>query len=534
MRSWSIEDHYAGRGPPLITGIGPFPWLDLGPRRDRTLVGYGAATGYAILGSRAIEGGADEMTTGGWWFERLSVAQRFLLGSLVILLLGMAGVGAWVSRQIEDGVIHRTAAATALYVDSLIAPSLQDLTTADTLSPEAVDRLDWLFADTPLGQEVTAFQVWDRDGRIVYSTMPDLTGQAFPVEDDLAAALGGGVVAAVGEAEGGAALPSEVSQRDLIEIYSPVRDRDTGAVIAAAEFYYAADDLRSDLAAAQRRSWLAVGGATLLIYGVLATFIRGVSDTIRRQQRALAEQVTQLTAMLRQNQELHRRVRGAAERTAALNERFLRRFSAELHDGPAQEISLALLRLDHVAALCGAHADNGAAKVEMERELDVIQASLRRSLSDVRATSSGLLLPHLGELTVAQTVDHVVRGHQRRTGSAVEVTLDGAPAQAPLATKIALYRIVQEALTNVWRHAQGATPSVAVSAHGEQLRVEIADAGAGFEPSLARGSEAHLGLVGMRERAESLGGQFRVESAPGRGARLTADLPLGATGEADG
>ena len=85
--------------------------------------------------------------------EGLSPAQRFMLGSLVILAVGMAGIGAWVTRQIEEGVVDRTAATTALYVDSLVAPSLQDLAEADTLSAEAVDRLDWLFADTPLAQE---------------------------------------------------------------------------------------------------------------------------------------------------------------------------------------------------------------------------------------------------------------------------------------------------------------------------------------------------------------------------------------------
>src|SRR3954462_13856629 len=106
--------------------------------------------------------------------ERLSVAQRFLLGSLIILVAGMAGVGAWVSQQIVGGVIHRTASATALYVDSLIAPSLQDLSSGNTLSDEAVNRLDWLFADTPLGQQIAGFQVWDRNGQIVYSTVPDL------------------------------------------------------------------------------------------------------------------------------------------------------------------------------------------------------------------------------------------------------------------------------------------------------------------------------------------------------------------------
>jgi signal transduction histidine kinase len=468
------------------------------------------------------------------WFKRLSVAQQFLLGSLIILALGMAGIGAWVSRQIEDGVVHRTASTTALYVDSLIAPSLQDLTGGDTLSAEAIDRLDWLLEETPLGQEVALFQVWDRGGRIVYSTVPGLVGQQLEIEAELASALAGNVAADVGQAEGGADLPRDVSRQDLIEIYSPVRNRDTGEVIAAAEFYFATDTLQGDLAMAQRRSWLIVGGAALLIYLLLATFIGRVSDTIRRQQRALAEQVAQLTAVVRQNRELHERVRGAAARTAALNERFLRRLSVELHDGPAQDISLALLRLDHVAALCDEPEGKRARQAELEQELDLIEGSLRRSLQEVRATSSGLLLPHLGALSVSETLDHVIRGHHRRTGAPVEVMARDLPAQAPLATKIALYRIVQEALTNAWRHANGSGATVAVTGKGDELLVEVTDTGPGFAPSVGNGTESHLGLVGMRERAESLGGQFQVESVPGKGTRVTASLPLGVGEGGDG
>jgi signal transduction histidine kinase len=465
--------------------------------------------------------------------ERLSPAQRFMLGSLAILAVGMVIIGAWVTSQIETGVVDRTAATTALYVDSLVAPPLQDLDESDALTTESIDRLDWLFADTPLGQEVVVFQVWDPTGRIVYGTVPSLVGQQFPVEDELAHALAGEVSADIGQPEGAAELPPDIPHDELIEIYSPIRSRSTGEVFAAAEFYYATNDLAGDVAAAQRRSWLVVGGVTLVIYLLLATFIQRISNTVRRQQRALSDQVVRLTEMIRQNQELHERVRGAAARTAALNERFLRRLSAELHDGPAQEISLALLRLDHLAALVATNECEEPLKSEIERELEVIQGSLRRSLKDVRATSSGLLLPHLGALTVGQTLEHVVRGHQRRTGLAAEIVQRDLPAQAPLATKIALYRIIQEALNNAWRHADRAAPTVTISGSDGRLLVEVADPGPGFDPSVADGSETHLGLVSMRERAESLGGQFHIDSAPGRGTRAIATLPLGNTGGPD-
>lgn len=89
----------------------------------------------------------------------LSFARQFMLGSLVILLGGMAGVGLWVASQIETGVVHRTASTTALYVNSLIASPLQTLAEQNTLRPEDAAELDRLLNETPLGQEVAVFHV---------------------------------------------------------------------------------------------------------------------------------------------------------------------------------------------------------------------------------------------------------------------------------------------------------------------------------------------------------------------------------------
>lgn len=466
------------------------------------------------------------------WLDQLTVAQRFMLGSLVILALGMALIGTWVSRQIEDGIIHRTASTTALYVDSLIGPSVQSLVADDELAAAESDRLDWLFADTPLGQQVIAFQIWDPRGRIVYSTVPSLIDTTAPIDDELEQALQGQVTADVGEAEGGPLLPADMSARKLIEIYSPIRDRDTGNVIAAAEFYYGINELEADLAAAQRRSWLVVGGITLLIYLLLASFIQRISNTIRRQQQELEHQVIQLTEMVVQNRELHERVRAAAARTVALNERVLRRLSAELHDGPAQEISLALLRLDHMISLLGVQSDNGGSSVgDLDHEFTLVEGSLRRSLDEVRAMSAGWSLPHLANLTVAQTIDHVERAHRRRTGEPLTVVTRDLPEQAPLAVKIALYRIIQEALTNAWRHAGSKDLRLEVVGEKHELRLTIADSGPGFDPARQNGAGDHLGLTGMRERAESLGGRFQVESSTQSGTRVIASLPLTDTGD---
>ncbi len=142
------------------------------------------------------------------------------------------------------------------------------------------------------------------------------------------------------------------------------------------------------------------------------------------------------------------------------------------------------------------------------------------------------LLPQLTQLTLAETVEHVARVHRRRTALPLDVTVAGVPEQAPTVTKIALYRVIQEALTNGWRHAGGANQAITVTGGGpdrETLRIEITDSGPGFDPGAIDPGGERLGLIGMRERVESLGGEFRIEShmirpsnPKGSGAAVTA------------
>src|SRR5512139_1007840 len=114
---------------------------------------------------------------------KLTLSQRFMLASLAILLAGMIGIGAWVQKQIETGVIHRTGATTALYVDSFVAPYLQELGHSDELLPEHADWLAKLLQNTPLGHQIVAFKVWDTRGRLLYSTDQTVVGKTYPMHD---------------------------------------------------------------------------------------------------------------------------------------------------------------------------------------------------------------------------------------------------------------------------------------------------------------------------------------------------------------
>jgi signal transduction histidine kinase len=356
----------------------------------------------------------------------------------------------------------------------------------------------------------------------VYATEPAVVGLAFPVDGDLARALRGWVAASISTLDKPEnALDRDRGQRRL-ETYSPVRRTGTNDIIAAVEFYQTVDDLDRSIAAARRRSWLVVGVTTGVMYLLLAGFVRFASDTIRRQQGELRSQVRQLTGLLAQNRELHERVRRAAQRTTALNERFLRRISAELHDGPSQDLGLALLRLEHLGPAEPAAAGDG------QSDFHVVQASLQNALREIRAISAGVGLPELENVTLAETVARAVRAHERRTGTQVALALGGVPQQAALPLKITVYRIIQEALSNAHRHAGGAGQRVTVSNGSQSLSVVIEDSGPGFDEARQPQTEEHLGLVGMRERAESLGGTLRIESRLGQGTRVSAQLPLDA------
>jgi len=454
--------------------------------------------------------------------RQATLAQRFMLASLVILIAGMAGIGVWIGNEIKNGVIHRTGATTALYVDSFVAPLLQELGSTGALSPEHAEQLSKLLQDTPLGQQIVTFKVWDTTGKVVYSTDQETIGQTFPIGEGLALAILGQVSSEISQLEAEENLAQRGIRSELLETYSPVRLSGTNEVIAVAEFYQTVDALNQEIAAAQRRSWLIVGAVTLVIYLLLAGFIQRASNTIEQQRETLNTQITRLTELLAQNQELHKRVRRAAGSVATLNERFLRRIGSELHDGPSQDLGLVLLKLD---ALIG-RSEQAQALPAFVEELNSLQSSLQNAQKEIRAISSGLSLPQLVELSLAETVIRAVRAHERRTGSRVTLDVAPLPEQAALPVKITVYRVLQESLNNAFRHAGGANQQIRAFMDGDLLALEISDDGPGFVMQPTMALNGRLGLAGMRERVESLGGRFSVKSEPGKGTQVTARLPL--------
>jgi signal transduction histidine kinase len=458
-------------------------------------------------------------------FTRLSLARQYLLVSFLILFCGMLLIGAWVGRQIEMGVTLRTAVVTALYVDSLISHHLQYLMDTDVSVNSHETEIDTLLTTTPLGQRIVAFRVWDSDGRILYSTNPALVGLQFQIAGGLKKALDGDVYTEISDLNNEENIYEQREWSQLIETYAPVRAKGESKVIAVIEFYQTMDELKGEIQAAQQRSWIVVGVSTIVIYLLLAGLVSRASNTILAQQKDLREKVAQLTGLLAQNEQLHNRVSRAAARTTALNERFLRRIAADLHDGPGQDLALALLRIDELAEVCATCMVFEVKRRAARDDFVTIQSALRSALSDMRAILAGLRLPEIGQSSITETAERAVRDYERKTGAEVGLNVNNVPVEAPLPVKITLYRILQESLANGFRHADGANQQVSIADKEGQLIVEISDDGPGFNKRAVLADD-HLGLVGMRERVEILGGTFELESAQDDGTLIRACLPL--------
>jgi signal transduction histidine kinase len=216
------------------------------------------------------------------------------------------------------------------------------------------------------------------------------------------------------------------------------------------------------------------------------------------------------------------------DRLLALTEEELQRIVLDVHDGPVQYLYAALSQLTALRARLDADAAPRAYAAPLARAAESVEAAL----ADIRRTVSAFRAPDFAERGLAGVIEELVVGHEARTGSTVDLVAEGELPPVSLAATVALYRIVQEALSNVERHAGVRDASVRLWADAGRVFAEVADAGRGFVPPALTGPDAthrprHIGLRGMRERLALVRGELRVESRPGEGTRVRAEVPAG-------
>jgi len=198
--------------------------------------------------------------------------------------------------------------------------------------------------------------------------------------------------------------------------------------------------------------------------------------------------------------------------------------SYEIHDGLAQHLAGAMMHLETARQL------NVAMPEAAKRACDLVRTLLARSLEEARRLISDLRPPILDESGLVAAIEHLV--HDQRFETDLKITFTHHVALPRLAAPLenALFRIVQESVTNAVRHSRSKTCQISLDQVGENVRLEIQDQGVGFDPTSPR--PGGFGLHGIHERARLLGGQAVIESVPGRGTRIVVEIPMLRPGEA--
>ena len=253
-----------------------------------------------------------------------------------------------------------------------------------------------------------------------------------------------------------------------------------------------------------RRSLMLTFGGTLFGSIVLALL------TIRRTLHLERE----LEARLEENAHARADLRELSARLLRAQENERRTLARELHDEVGQSLSAILMETEGAAC-----AENPA---EIHEHLASIRTMAEKTVNEVRDLALLLRPSMLDDFGLVPALRWQAREMAKRTGLHVVVQADDSVDGLPDEHQTCIYRLVQEALNNSSRHASARNVEVVVTRNGHRVAFSVRDDGAGFDPRLVRG----LGLLGMEERVRRLGGLVRIDSQPGRGTMVAAELPV--------
>lgn len=240
---------------------------------------------------------------------------------------------------------------------------------------------------------------------------------------------------------------------------------------------------------------------------------------------ALAAAVAPQAAIAIENARLFQQLRAAEGQLRQLSAHVIeaqeaerQRIGRELHDDAGQAIVAMRAELEILGRQLPADAP------EAQAQLRKVDSILRATARDLRLLSHELRSHLLDELGLTSALQQQVRDVTERFGLRAEFFAGDTTRRYPRVVELAAFRIAQEALTNVARHARAGTVRLELIDHAGHLRLTVQDDGAGL--GAARPNRNTLGIVGMRERALAANGTFHIVSHPGKGTRIVAEFPI--------
>lgn len=248
-------------------------------------------------------------------------------------------------------------------------------------------------------------------------------------------------------------------------------------------------------------------GVTLVLGALLALFAS----------RRILELEAQAAARYSEVTEARGQLKNLSARLVETQEQERRMLSRELHDEVGQALSAILVGLSNLSAAIRANS-----KSQMESEVAALRRMVEGAVKIVRNITLLLRPSMLDDLGLIPALEWQAREVSRQTGLRVDVAAGGVSDDLPEEFKTCIYRVVQEALHNVARHASARSVRIVAQQEPGRLQLSIQDDGTGFDVERSRG----LGLLGMEERVAHLGGRLRLVSEPGHGTLISVVLPL--------
>jgi len=447
------------------------------------------------------------------WGQRGATAGVILVSGIAILRT-VQGVGPFSLASKNDSLVLLQTFTAVVSLTSLIlaAATLERRTASETLRQRADDL-------ATLNESSKAF-LDNADLSGIYQSICQLAVarlglDAAWIETEGHGSSQGRLVAAQGIPE------RAISDLDALwDADSPAQDHKQGR-------WRTIDDLPS---AAQRAEtpYPAYASVPLILGGKPFGLLKLLSKDklfFTAERQLLIQSYANLAAVVIQNAWLFEEVRRSNRQLHALSQRLMQaqeqerlHLSRELHDESGQLLAGLLVQL----GLLERDAERPEAVRKQVSELKETTGELQENLHKLAVDLRPASLDHLGLVTALQ---QYVSEFSRQYTMQVEFEAVGMqPERLPIEVETALFRIVQESLTNVVLHAQASRVDVLISQRNGQVVATIEDNGVGFIPSSAT-FEDHLGLFGMRERVEMLGGKFTVESSPGKGTTVNVEVP---------
>ena len=414
--------------------------------------------------------------------------------ALAVLVL-VAVAGSLVSRRLaERQSVHMATELTDILASSVVQPVLTDAATSP-VAARAV--LDPVVRSQVLSTSVVRVKIWTPQGKILYSDETRLIGATYPLDESALAVLATPQTRAEVSDLSKPENQYERSQGKLLEVYRPVWTPSGDELLFETYFRY---DTVTDRASELWRGFVGIMISSLgVIFVLLTPLVWTLISKIRRGQQ-------------------HREALMQHALDASLEER--QRIAATLHDGGGAGARRASFAVAGAAETAAARGDTALAS-----ELRDAAGAVRTSIGGLRSLLVDIYPPALRSAGLSAALRDLVATMAGR-GPAVELDVDEDAAAALSAEEQqAVFRIVQELLRNVVRHARAHHVSLSLHREGMQVRVNVADDGVGFDPAQAVTGD-HFGLRLINDLVTASGAGLRLRAAAGHGAMWELLVPV--------